>query len=686
MVNKLTPIEATAITIKDDKFEKCSLNWSNLVYKVESKKVQLVDNSDQGLAILLTIHQPSSRILELFDHLYMLSSQGNLAYSGQPGQLVSHLASCGIECPKYTNPSELAIELASGQFGDDPLGLSVKLASAKVESAETGPRPTGHRHVRSRVRHLKHFKTLLWRNFIMMLRDPVLTSTQLAAHLFVALIVSLMYGPQVGQVDGCNAKTVFDVPHPLDPASLVRTNENVSLILFSLMFLSFTSMMPTILTIPKEIAVFRKEHTNGWYSVILYYLARLVVDLPFQFAFPTLYCVIVCLMTGQLDDDDRVFLFVAACCAMSLVSQSIGIVIGTSFPDSINLIVFLAPIVTIPGFLFSGFFVRLRSMPPSLKPFSYLSFVKYSFESVLLSVYGFDRCRRYTGTSSLTSGAREAIFVEPEVTQNATVGAFDVHKAYQYRYYHSKPFSYVLNEYAASDTSYWTCLSMLGVFFIILRLCFGMVLMGIGIWLRVDPKMYETSNFIEIDDYIIAAWIMMVTGFILTLMSFVGCYGSVTECPCVLGFYIFILFLCLLADISGLVLAAQNGFGAHLEMYLDQQITLQIQQRQFSDEARKFLDFVQVKLKCCGSKNFNDYHRYGMEIPVSCGGERTNFVNRIGCARVLTDFINLRGGLTVALCAGASLTIIGCLICAMSIYCAVKHRVDVDREKDTEES
>ena len=53
--------------------------------------------------------------------------------------------------------------------------------------------------------------------------------------------------------------------------------------------------------------------------------------------------------------------------------------------------------------------------------------------------------------------------------------------------------------------------------------------MGIGIWMRVDPKMYEPTTYIPTDNYIAAAFIMMITGFIIVLMSFYGCYGAVTE-------------------------------------------------------------------------------------------------------------------------------------------------------------
>ena len=56
-----------------------------------------------------------------------------------------------------------------------------------------------------------------------------------------------------------------------------------------------------------------------------------------------------------------------------------------------------------------------------------------------------------------------------------------------------------------------------------------MVLMGIGIWMRVDPKMYEPTTYIPTDNYIAGAFIMMITGFIMVLMSFYGCYGAVTE-------------------------------------------------------------------------------------------------------------------------------------------------------------
>jgi hypothetical protein len=59
--------------------------------------------------------------------------------------------------------------------------------------------------------------------------------------------------------------------------------------------------------------------------------------------------------------------------------------------------------------------------------------------------------------------------------------------------------------------------------------------MGIGIWLRVDPKSYEPSRFIDTDNMIHASWIMMITGFIIILIGFVGLIGVITENSCLLA-------------------------------------------------------------------------------------------------------------------------------------------------------
>ena len=51
----------------------------------------------------------------------------------------------------------------------------------------------------------------------------------------------------------------------------------------------------------------------------------------------------------------------------------------------------MGPISTIPLVLFSGFFANLDDIPVYLKWVPYMSYVKYSFEATMISIYGLNR-------------------------------------------------------------------------------------------------------------------------------------------------------------------------------------------------------------------------------------------------------------------------------------------------------
>nr|CAD7590102.1 unnamed protein product [Timema genevievae] len=354
----------------------------------------------------------SARLFEMFDHLFMLA-EGQCVYRGSIPGLVPFLASMGFECPGYHNPADYVMEVVCGEHGECVSKLVTAVNNGKCNNltqpqpvlldsspqcmsdeiaknyqtnnivgngvGKHGPNSLPGLSVTSALldsdeslnngKHRTGFPTgLPW--FILSCWQT-LTQMRMFSHVVVGCLIGMIY---------------FGIGNE---ASKVMSNSGC--IFFTVLFLMFTAMMPTILTFPMEMSVFVREHLNYWYSLKSFYFAKTLADIPFQIVFSIIYVAIVYFMTSQPLEVTRFLMLLTMCVMTSLVAQSLGLLIGAAM--NVENGVFFGPVASVPILLFSGFFVTFSAIPSYLQWVPYISYIRYGFEGAMLSIYGYGRAK-----------------------------------------------------------------------------------------------------------------------------------------------------------------------------------------------------------------------------------------------------------------------------------------------------
>ncbi|XP_076362230.1 CD9 antigen-like isoform X2 [Tachypleus tridentatus] len=202
--------------------------------------------------------------------------------------------------------------------------------------------------------------------------------------------------------------------------------------------------------------------------------------------------------------------------------------------------------------------------------------------------------------------------------------------------------------------------------------CFGAALFGLGIWIRTDEDFWEYENNLPVQNYYQATYIVITVGAILLIIGFIGCCGAATDSLCLLLTYFFVMLVMVIMELAAAGLVWKAADGDKLQQFLTEQIEIEMEKQQYDENARRFMDLMQIHLKCCGATSMLDYRNKGWTIPQSCSDDRSNNVFIRGCGENLRRYLASKGGILGGMAIGLTLIQIACLLFSVCLFFAIK--------------
>lgn len=373
---------------------------------------QIIDSSRAStpMSIVTTIHQPSARVMSMFDRVYLLATGGRLAFNGPPQEIVPILKRVGSPCPPFYNPIDHLIEVVAGDYGRNKVERLIKLESDKRINFNPKLEAVSAQSLRKAILYDPcPFKDHLWihiqRCTFQLLRDPILFSLRIILHFLMAFFFSFLWGTGTGKGSGCptfNKQSISPISIALsgnltkeEQTDIDRVNDNLIFSVYGGMFTMYAAAMITVLSFPLDVKVLAKEYFNGWYSVGTYLTGKITSDAPFQIFCVLMFASISYMMTNQPTSDYnwRFMVYAYSLVCLSLLSQTQGLIVGAIFMRSLSASVFVGPLTITPVFLFSGFARRYSRTADYLKPVVKLSYFHHAVKTIYSALYGFGRCK-----------------------------------------------------------------------------------------------------------------------------------------------------------------------------------------------------------------------------------------------------------------------------------------------------
>ena len=295
-----------------------------------------------NIAIVCTIHQPSSAVYNGFDRVMLLSG-GKVAFLGAAADALPHFADAGYPMPPNTNPAEFMLDLVNSEF-TDPASVEAVLVAWAHKSAQVDV-DASRRAAVSGLPSTKDYvtgtgmpsqvTTLFRRHGLITVRDPTLYIARMLIFLTACIFFAIVYVKARDRVqDQVIARMwlcawIVGVPTNLGVVAVYAYNE--------------------------EFFAIRREVKNGMLSPVSYMIANFGIQVPLMLVMSV--CALSVSAYGIVDFNGANYLQVLVVYAINLwVYERIAQLLSICFHNPLmGMLMYLS--VWFASFLFNGILV-----------------------------------------------------------------------------------------------------------------------------------------------------------------------------------------------------------------------------------------------------------------------------------------------------------------------------------------
>lgn len=349
-------------------------------FQAEKVMLSLRELAAAGHTVVCSIHQPSSSIFKMCDDMVLLAS-GRVVYSGAAEDAPRHFKELGYPLPEQCNPAERYLELISVDFSSDE--------TIATSEARIGKLVAGHRERTNGVNAvvvdtpayngivtpvasgkklgvLGQIGVLLQRAWRQVIRDKKTNVSRFMSSLMSGLLFGAIYWRI-----GSSQSTIQD---------------RMGLLQVCTINAAMTALVKTLNVFPSEGVLVNRERARGSYSVLQYFVSKLVAEMPVSAFFPLLFSATVYPMAGLSGGLGRILRFTGIITLESFAAASYGLAIGALLSNT-EAALAVGPSSFTVQVVFGGLYITEANVPAWASWIPRISLIKHAYEGLVVNEF-----------------------------------------------------------------------------------------------------------------------------------------------------------------------------------------------------------------------------------------------------------------------------------------------------------